>query len=47
MMGGFAIAVIAGILLTAVGTWKQRETATGAPLAGSVLQWCAGRAPGA
>jgi uncharacterized protein involved in response to NO len=43
MIGGFVTAVIAGFLLTAVGNWTQRETATGAPLAALALLWCAGR----
>jgi uncharacterized protein involved in response to NO len=43
MIGGFVTAVIAGFLLTAVGNWTQRETATGAPLAGLSLLWFAGR----
>jgi uncharacterized protein involved in response to NO len=32
MVFGFAVAVIAGFLFTAVGNWTGRETATGAPL---------------
>jgi uncharacterized protein involved in response to NO len=43
MTWGFASAVVAGFLLTAVGNWTQRETATGALLAGLVLLWVAGR----
>ena len=43
MIWGFVSAVIAGFLLTAVGNWTQRETATGAPLAALVLLWLAGR----
>jgi uncharacterized protein involved in response to NO len=43
MTWGFVAAVVAGFLLTAVGNWTQRETATGAPLAGLVLLWLAGR----
>ncbi len=43
MVFGFATAVIAGFLLTAVGNWTNRETATGAPLAGLALLWLAGR----
>jgi uncharacterized protein involved in response to NO len=35
--------VVAGFLLTAVGNWTQRETATGASLAGLVLLWLGGR----
>lgn len=44
MTWGFVIAVIAGFLLTAVGNWTERETATGARLAGLALLWLAGRA---
>ena len=43
MTWGFVVAVIAGFLLTAVGNWTQRETATGAPLAGLALLWLVGR----
>jgi uncharacterized protein involved in response to NO len=43
MTWGFVSAVVAGFLLTAVGNWTQRETATGASLAGLVLLWMAGR----
>ena len=43
MIWGFVVAVVAGFLLTAVGNWTQRETATGAALAGLVLLWLAGR----
>jgi uncharacterized protein involved in response to NO len=43
MTWGFVVAVVAGFLLTAVGNWTQRETATGAPLAVLVLLWLAGR----
>jgi uncharacterized protein involved in response to NO len=43
MTWGFVVAVIAGFLLTAVGNWTQRETATGAPLAGLAMLWLAGR----
>jgi uncharacterized protein involved in response to NO len=43
MTWGFVTAVVAGFLLTAVGNWTQRETATGAALAGLVLLWLAGR----
>jgi uncharacterized protein involved in response to NO len=43
MTWGFVVAVIAGFLLTAVGNWTQRETLTGAPLAGLALLWFAGR----
>ncbi len=34
MLFGFAVAVIAGFLLTAVGNWTSRETLVGAPLLG-------------
>ena len=43
MVFGFAVAVIAGFLLTAVGNWTQRETAVGAPLLGLAALWLAGR----
>lgn len=43
MVFGFAVAVIAGFLLTAVTNWTQRETAAGAPLAGLAGLWLAGR----
>lgn len=43
MLHGFALAVIAGFLLTAVGNWTQRETATGPWLAALALLWLAGR----
>jgi uncharacterized protein involved in response to NO len=43
MVFGFAVAVIAGFLLTAVGNWTQRETATGAPLLGLAAAWLLGR----
>jgi uncharacterized protein involved in response to NO len=43
MLYGFALAVVAGFLLTAVGNWTGRETATGAPLAGLVALWALGR----
>lgn len=44
MIFGFAVAVIAGFLLTAVANWTGRETAVGAPLACLALLWTAGRA---
>jgi uncharacterized protein involved in response to NO len=51
MVFGFAIAVIAGFLLTAVGNWTGRETLVGRPLLGACAVWLAGRlamaAPGA
>lgn len=43
MVFGFASAVIAGFLLTAVGNWTGRETAVGAPLLALVLIWLLGR----
>ncbi len=43
MVFGFAVAVIAGFLLTAVGNWTQRETAVGAPLLALAALWTAGR----
>lgn len=43
MLAGFVVAVVAGFLLTAVGNWTQRETATGRALAGLSLLWLAGR----
>ncbi len=43
MVFGFSTAVIAGFLLTAVGNWTQRETATGLPLAGLCVLWLLGR----
>lgn len=43
MLFGYASAVIAGFLLTAVGNWTKRETLVGAPLAGLAALWVAGR----
>ena len=43
MMFGFAVAVIAGFLLTAVGNWTGRETAVGGRLVVLVALWMAGR----
>jgi len=43
MLFGFAFAVVAGFLLTAVRNWTQRPTPTGAPLAALALLWLAGR----
>jgi uncharacterized protein involved in response to NO len=43
MIWGFVSAVVAGFLLTAVGNWTHRETASGRALAGLVLLWVAGR----
>lgn len=44
MLQGYTVAVLAGFLLTAVGNWTQRETATGVSLLGLTLLWLAGRA---
>ncbi|MGZ3420548.1 MAG: NnrS family protein [Polyangiales bacterium] len=43
MVFGFAIAVVAGFLLTAVRNWTSKPTASGATLAGLVLLWFLGR----
>jgi uncharacterized protein involved in response to NO len=43
MLFGYAIAVVAGFLFTAVRTWAQRPTPTGALLAAIALLWVAGR----
>lgn len=43
MIFGFTVAVVAGFLLTAVGNWTARETATGSGLLGLVLVWALGR----
>ena len=43
MLFGFAFAVVAGFLLTAVRHWTQRETASGAGLAALVGLWLAAR----
>jgi uncharacterized protein involved in response to NO len=43
MVFGFATAVIAGFLLTAVASWTQRETVVGAPLLALAALWSAGR----
>jgi uncharacterized protein involved in response to NO len=43
MVFGYAVAVLAGFLLTAVGNWTQRETAVGLPLAGLCALWALGR----
>lgn len=43
MLFGFALAVIAGFLLTAIGNWTSRETATGKLLAVLAAVWLAGR----
>ena len=44
MLFGYAGAVIAGFLLTAVRNWTGIDTPAGAPLAGLSLLWIAGRA---
>ncbi len=43
MLVGFAMAAIAGFLLTAVATWTGRPPLSGGPLALLVLAWLAGR----
>jgi len=43
MLFGYALAVIAGFLLTAGRNWTNRPTPTGKPLAALVLLWLAGR----
>ena len=43
MLFGYLSGVIAGFLLTAVPNWTGRLPVAGAPLAGLVLLWCAGR----
>jgi uncharacterized protein involved in response to NO len=43
MIFGYAVAVIAGFLLTAVGNWTKRETLIGAPLIGLAALWLLGR----
>ena len=40
---GYAAAVIAGFLLTAVGNWTSRETVVGKALGGLALLWLLGR----
>lgn len=44
MIFGFAVAVLAGFLLTAVGYWTGRETAVGLPLVALAALWVLGRA---
>jgi uncharacterized protein involved in response to NO len=44
MLFGFATAVLAGFLLTATPAWSGLPPVAGAPLAGLVLVWLAGRA---
>jgi uncharacterized protein involved in response to NO len=43
MIYGFAVAVVAGFLLTAVSNWTGRRTATGGGLAALAGLWIAGR----
>ena len=43
MVFGFAMAVLAGFLLTAVGNWTGKETLVGAPLIAACALWAAGR----
>lgn len=43
MVFGFAVAVIAGFLLTATSNWTGRRTASGAQLGGLVVLWICGR----
>jgi uncharacterized protein involved in response to NO len=43
MVFGFAAAVLAGFLLTAVSNWTQRETLVGAPLIALCVLWLLGR----
>ena len=43
MIFGYAVAVIAGFLLTAVRNWTGVQTTTGTALAGLVALWAAGR----
>ncbi len=43
MLFGYAAAVIAGFLLTAVRNWTGRQTLAGLPLAALALVWVAGR----
>ncbi len=43
MLAGYATAVVAGFLFTAVRTWTQQPTPTGGVLAAIVLLWVAGR----
>ncbi len=48
MVFGYALAVVAGFLLTAVRHWSGgRETASGGKLAAIFALWCAGRVAGA
>jgi uncharacterized protein involved in response to NO len=43
MVFGFAVAVMAGFLLTAAGNWTKRETLVRAPLLALAALWVAGR----
>jgi uncharacterized protein involved in response to NO len=43
MVFGYAIAVVAGFLLTAAGNWTHRETLVGAPLFALSALWVLGR----
>jgi uncharacterized protein involved in response to NO len=43
MVFGYAVAVLAGFLLTAVGNWTQRETIVGTPLLALSALWGLGR----
>ena len=43
MLFGFAIAIVAGFLLTAVRNWTGIQTPTGRPLAALAGLWLAGR----
>jgi uncharacterized protein involved in response to NO len=43
MVFGYAVAVVAGFLLTAVGNWTQRETLVGGPLLALSALWVLGR----
>lgn len=43
MLFGYAVAVIAGFLLTAVRNWTGQQTLKGAPLAALAALWLAGR----
>jgi uncharacterized protein involved in response to NO len=43
MVYGYALAVIAGFLLTAAQNWTERETASGGPLALMFAAWAAAR----
>ena len=43
MLFGYAVAVVAGFLLTAVRNWTGIDTPVGAPLAGLALIWIAAR----